>query len=75
MWIYGSENSKSTGTHMRYCDGNPPLEHQLSHKCHLRKFSSNSATDVTVHMSREHPAQYKKILKEKDRNFRRNMNT
>ena len=63
---YSSENSTSIGSHMRYCDGNPPIEHQLSHKCTLCKFSSDSKTGVTVHMSREHPAQYN----ETDKNFK-----
>lgn len=64
-------NSKSTGTRMRYCHGNSPLEHQLSHKSSLCKFSSDSKIGVTVHMSREQPAQYHENLKEKGKNFKR----
>ena len=26
---YSSKNSKSTGTHMQCCDGNPPIEQQF----------------------------------------------
>ena len=39
---FSSERSKSTGTHMRYFTGTPPLEHQLKFKCEHCKFPNET---------------------------------
>lgn len=67
---YGSENSKSTGSHLRYCDGNVPEEHKRRFKCDLCRFSSNDENGLLVHNSVAHKEEYSEGLKEKEKGFK-----
>ena len=66
---FSSDSARSTGTHKRYCNGTPPAEHQLEHKCHLCKFSSATANGLLVHTSVAHKAEYNESLQEKENNY------
>ena len=67
---YSNETSKSTGTHMRYCQGIPPAEHQLKFECYLCKFSSGSNSGLQVHISVAHKNFHNEKRKEKEKNFK-----
>lgn len=64
-----SDNSRSVGTHKRYCAGTPPEEHNRLFKCQHCQFSTNFENGLSVHISRAHPSLYNEQLKEKTRNF------
>ena len=67
---YSNETSKSTGTHMRYCQGIPPAEQQLKFKCYLCKFSSGSNSGLQVHISVAHKNFHNEKRKEKGKKFK-----
>ena len=66
-----SDNSRSVGTHKRYCAGFPPEEHNRLFKCQHCQFSTNFENGLSVHISRAHPSLLNDQLKEKTRNFQR----
>lgn len=67
---YNSDLAKSTGSHMQYCNGTPPIEHQLKFKYEHCRFSCDSKTGLQVHMSISHKDVYNEQLQEKEKNFK-----
>ena len=67
---YSSENAKSTGAHMRYCDGKPPGDQSYEHQCKLCKFSSKSENGLKVHISIAHKEAYNETLKDKEKGYK-----
>ena len=67
---YSNHLAKSTGSHMRYCHGTPPGEHQCKHKCKLCKVSSQTDNGLLVHRSASHKGVYNEELKEKEKNYK-----
>ena len=67
---FSSETSKSTGTHMRYCEGTPPLEHQLKFKCQHCKFSSQTKNGYRFSLVFSHKSLHNEKLKEMEKNFK-----
>ena len=70
MCGYGSESAKSTGTHLRYCDGTIPEEHLRQHKCDICQFSTDDSNGVLVHRSVAHKEQYKKELVAEEKGYK-----
>ena len=67
---FSSETSKPTGTHMRYCVGTPPVEHQMEYKCDQCMFSSSTNNGLQVHLSVSHKSIYNEKFKEKEKNYK-----
>ena len=70
MCSYGSESAKSTGAHLRYCDGIIPEEHLRQHKCGIFQFSTDDANGLLVHLSVAHKEQYNKELVAKEKGYK-----
>ena len=66
--VVSAAKSQSPQTHMRYCTGTPPVEHQLKFKCDHCKFSSNTNNGLQVDLSVSHKSQYNENLK-KEKNY------
>ena len=67
---YSCEVAKSTGAHMRYCDGKPPEDQSFEYKCNLCKFSSKTSNGLAVHMSIAHKEAYNETLKDKEKGYK-----
>ena len=67
---FTNENTRSVGTHMRYCEGNPPEEHNRKLKYSLCKVSHEIEAGLQVHFASKHPEVRNEELKEKSKNFR-----
>ena len=67
---YGSENSKSTGSYLRYYDGNVTEEHEREFKCDLCRLSSNDESGLLVHKSVAHKEEYNEGLKGNQKGFK-----
>lgn len=67
---YSSESAKGTGSHKRYCNGEPPVEHQHQFKCDYCKFSSQTENGVVVHKSVAHKEEYNNELSAKEKNLK-----
>ena len=67
---YGNESAKSTGAHLRYCDGAIPEEHLRQHKCDIYHFSTDDANGLLVHRSVAHKEQYNKELVAKEKGYK-----
>ena len=70
MCGYGSESAKSTGVHLRYCDGAIPEEHLRQRKCDICHFSTDDANGLLVHRSVAHKEQYNKELVAKEKGYK-----
>ena len=67
---FNSETSKSTGTHMRYCVGMPPVKYQMEYKCDHCKFSSSTNNGLQVHLGVSYKSIYNEKMKEKEKNYK-----
>ena len=67
---YSSITVRSTGAHMKYCDGSTPKEHLKEYRCDLWKFSSDTKNGLMVHRSTSHKDVYNEELKEKEKGYR-----
>ena len=67
---YSSESAKGTGSHKRYCNGEPPVEHQHRFKRDHCKFSSQTENGVVVHKSVAHKEEYNNELSAKEKNLK-----
>lgn len=67
---HSSNIPKSTGTHMRYCQGIPLIEHQFKFRFELCKFSSKTKNGSQVHISISHKSLHNEKLQQKEKKFK-----